>query len=184
MKVSNNSQAGFTYVDVMIAMVILLVGVLALMSAISAAILQSRGQERQLTAKQIATSTMESIMSVKETDPVRFGWKAVGNVGTNPDANGINQGVFLNGEQAVLADPGVDEVIGTGDDSGAQVGGFTREIVIRDQCDPERPSANCAVPGDLPVRIRTVEVRVNFYIGAIRQQERIATVLTDYSIIQ
>ena len=74
------SEAGFTYIDVMVAVVILLVGILALMSAITGAVFQTKGQEYQLSAKQIATSTMESIMSVKETDPLRLGWNKVGNI--------------------------------------------------------------------------------------------------------
>ena len=83
----DNSTAGFSYVDVMIAVVILMVGILALLSGISGAIVQSRSQAAQLQAKQIASSTMESIMSLKETDPNRLGWITVGNVGTNPDVN-------------------------------------------------------------------------------------------------
>src|SRR3569623_790915 len=102
----NGSQAGFSYIDVMIALVILLVGILALLSGISGSILQTRSQEQQLAAKQVATSTMESIMSVKETDPTRLGWDAVGNVGSNPDASGTPQGVFVMGWQPVYSDPG------------------------------------------------------------------------------
>src|SRR3954468_11234993 len=109
----NGSEAGFSYIDVMIALVILLVGVLALLSGISGSILQARSHEQQLLAKQVATSTMESIMSVKETDPLRMGWDAVGNVGSNPDENGVPQGIFLTGWQPVEMDPGLDEVIGT-----------------------------------------------------------------------
>ena len=87
----SRSEAGFSYIDVMIALVILMVGILALLSGISGSILQSRGHEQQLLAKQVATSTMESIMAVKETDPARLGWDAVGNIGTNPNTSGVNQ---------------------------------------------------------------------------------------------
>ncbi len=49
----NKSEAGFTYIDVMIAIVILMVGILALMAAMSGAVLQAKGQEQQLIAKQV-----------------------------------------------------------------------------------------------------------------------------------
>lgn len=177
----DKSSAGFSYIDVMIAIVILMVGILALLSGMSGAVLMSKGQENQLNAKQIAASTMESIMSLKETDPNRLGWITIGNVGSNPDANNIPKGLFVTGEQNVLADAGPDEVLGTADDTGAVVPGFTRQIVITDLCDPERPSPNCPTPGVYPVRIRTVAVTIRYFVGQMRRQEVLSTVLTDYS---
>ncbi len=179
----DRSQAGFSYIDVMIALVILLVGVLALLSGISGSVLQARSHEQQLLAKQVATSTMECIMSVKETDPTRLGWNAVGNVGSNPDANGVGQGIFLTGWQPVYSDPGVDEVIGTADDSGAVVANLQRQIVITDVCDPDRPSpVICSPAGSYAVKIRSVVVNVRYNVGGLLRQESVTTVLTDYSI--
>ncbi len=179
------SEAGFTYIDVMIALVILMVGILALLSAISFSVLQTKGQEQQLLAKQVATSTMESIMAVKETDPARLGWIAVGNVGTNPDAGGVFRGVFLPGFQPVYLNAGPDETLGTLDDNGGTVAGLQRQIVITDICDPDRPSPAplCTSPsGGAAVRIRSVAVTITYNVGATQRQERLATVLTDYVV--
>lgn len=178
------SESGFTYVEVLIAIVILTVGILAMLAAISAAVLQSRGQDQQLTARHIAASTLESIMSVKETDPDRMGWKAVGNIGSNPDPDDGNtpKGIFIVGRHDVLANAGPDEVIGTEDDAGDVLTGFQREITIIDQCDLDRPSANCPTPGDSPVKIRLIEVRVHFFVGLTERTELVRTVLTDYSV--
>lgn len=180
----HRSEAGFSYIDVMIALVILLVGILALLAAITSAVVQSKTLEQQLDAKQLAGSTMESIMSVKETDPTRFGWIAVGNIGSNPDAGGINRGVFVNGVQPVLSATGPDEVFGTADDTGPVVPGFERQIVITDQCDPDRPSPLplCNPPGTFPVRMRTVSVTISYLAGTIQRQEVQTTVLTDYAV--
>ena len=178
----DTSSAGFSYVEVMVAIVILMVGILALMSGLSGAVLRSKSQESQLNAEQIAASTMESIMSLKETDPNRLGWITIGNVGSNPDVNNIPRGLFVNGEQNVMADAGADEVLGTADDSGGVVSGYTREIVITDQCDPDRPSPNCPVPGTAAVRIRTVVVTIRYYVGQMRGQEVLTTVVTDYAV--
>lgn len=178
-------EAGFSYIDVMCAIVILLVGILALLSAISGAVFQSKAQEQQLNAKQISSSTMESIMSVKETDRrdilVRFGWTRVGNIGSNLDGLGNPQGIFLNGFQPVLTNAGPDQVIGTADDNGPVVAGYQRRIVITDQCDADRPSANCVPPGTFPVRIRSVQVTITYFVGAIQRQEVLTTVLTNYA---
>ncbi len=174
-----NSESGFTYVDVMIAVVVLLVGILALLSAITGSVFQTKGQEYQLNAKQIATSTMESIMSVKETDPLRLGWSKIGNICVSTPC-AVPQGIFLNGFQPVKTDAGADEVIGTADDTGSVLGGYQRQIVITDQCDPDRPSYNCNPVGTLPVRIRSVQVTVTYYVGTIQRQELLTTVLTDY----
>ncbi len=175
-----NTESGFSYIDVMIAIVILMVGVLALLSGISGSVLQTRGHEQQQMAKQYATSAMESIMSVKETNPSVLGWNAVGNVGSNPDINGSPRGVFVTGFQPVMSDAGPDQVIGTADDSGTQIPGLQRRIVITDVCDPDRPSPICSPPGTARIRIRAVEVTVRYNVGTIQRDETIRTVLTDY----
>src|SRR5690606_36833510 len=108
--------------------VILMVRILALMSGMGGAVLQARSQEQQMVAKQIAASTMESIMSVKETDPDRLGWKAVGNIGSNPDAGGVPQGVFVLGFQDVHEGPGPDEIITTADNDGVTLTNMQRQI--------------------------------------------------------
>ncbi|MER3430156.1 MAG: hypothetical protein C4324_03765 [Blastocatellia bacterium] len=177
-----SGESGFSYIEVMVAMVILLVGILGVLAAISASVLQSRGQQQQLTARHIAATTMESIMSAKETDPTRLGWKAIGNVGSNPDGAGIPQGVFLTGWRPVLPNAGPDEVIGTADDSGTPLEGFQRQITITDICDPDRPSPICPTPGIWAVRMRSVEVRVRYSIGLAIREEVLRTVLTDYSV--
>lgn len=175
----NKSEAGFSYIDVMIAVVILLVGILALVSAITGAIFQTKGQEQQLTAKQIGSSTMESIMSVKETDAARLGWNKIGNICVTTPCP-VPQGIFQNGVQPVKMDAGPDEVVGTADDTGSVMTGFTREIIIRDECDQDRPSYNCNPVGTMPVRVRSVEIRVHYYVGSIQRTEKLTTVLTNY----
>lgn len=183
----SNTESGFTYIDVMIALVILMVGIMGLLTAMSAGMLMSRSQEQQLNAKQFGTSTMESIMSAKETastptDPNPLGWGAVGNVGNNPaPGTGIPQGVFVNGVQQVRANAGPDEIQGTADDAGAVVDGITREIVITDICDVDRPSSACVPAGGFPVRNRMVTITMTYFSGAIARQEVLRTVVTDYA---
>lgn len=177
----NNSESGFSYIDVMGAIIILIVGILALLSALTSSVIQSASQQQQLAARQIASSTIESIMAAKETSSGSLGWASVGNVGSNPDVNGNMQGIFLTGNQQVRSDAGTDRIVGTADDSGAVVAGYQRRIVITDQCDPDRPSPNCPTPGTYAVRIRSIQVTVSYFVGSIQRQEQITTVLTDYA---
>ena len=176
-------EEGFSYVDVMVAMVIFLIGILGYLSAISAGVLLTRGQQQQLLARHIAATAMESIMAAKETDPNRLGWKAIGNVGSNIDPDtSLPQGVFLTGFQQVVANAGPDEVVGTADDTGATTVGYSRQITIADICDPDRPSSICPVPGDWPIKMRRVTVTVRYFVGSAQREESISTVLTDYAV--
>jgi Tfp pilus assembly protein PilV len=190
---NNRNEAGFTYIDVMIAVTILLVGVLALAAAVTAAVVRSREAEQRLIAKQLGDSALESIFSARDIDDL--GWDAIGNVGSNP-VNGVNKGVFLAGEQQIYSSNGADGIIGTADDATAQgataMSGFTRTITITDLCDPERPSANCvkcpavnkpadcADPGTYPVMMRQIDITITYKITNLTRTEAVSTVITNY----
>lgn len=177
------AEAGFSYIDVMVALVIFLVGILGYLSALSAGIFQSRGQQQQIAARHIAASSIESIMAAKETDANRLGWITIGNVGSNPDpVTSAPRGIFVTGFQPVYASAGPDEVVGTADDTGGVIEGFTRRIVITDVCDPDRPSAICPVPGVWATRMRQVEITVRYFGPRTMLEEKVFTVLTDYTV--
>ena len=57
---------GFSYVDVMIGLVILMVGILGATQALTANLLRSYESEKQIVAKQLALSTIESVFSARE----------------------------------------------------------------------------------------------------------------------
>lgn len=170
------NENGFSYLDVMVGMVILLVGCTALVSAITAAVLRSRDNQQQLMAKQIASSTLESIFSARDISRTAGvdSWLTVGNVGTNPDPNtGVPQGIFLTGLRPIREDAGADNVVGTADDacnapgncgtnSSAVIDGFWRQVTITDINDPDRPSPPL---GTWPIMMRRVDVVIK-YVGA------------------
>ncbi|MBX3289806.1 MAG: hypothetical protein KF855_10740 [Acidobacteria bacterium] len=176
-------QSGFSYVDVMIAIVILLVGVLAMMAAISAAVVRAKGHEQQNLAKQVITSTMEGIMSVKEegnNPDVTLKWARLGNIGNNYEG-GIPQGIFLNDWHTVMEMPGPDNVLGTIDDEGAEMLGIKRQIIITDICSPDQPSIACDPPGTHAVTVRLIQIEVAYYIGSVEHIERAETLVTHYA---
>lgn len=183
-------EDGFSYIDVMIAIVILMVGVLALVSALLANLLRSYESEKLILAKQLALSTVESIISAKELKRpgVVEGWLSIRNVITPPPAGEPN-GIFLTGWTPVREDMGWDGVAGTVDDACVATGpcvvtgrttnsspvvqGFEREIIVTDLADPERPAPN-------PISRRTITVNVRYAVNQAFRTQSVTTILTNY----
>lgn len=173
------NEAGFSYMDVLIAVTILLVGVMALAAAVTGAVIRSYEGEQRLVAKQLAASTLESIFSARDIDVL--GWNSIGNVGSNPDPDtGIGRGVFLSGQQQVMTGAGPDNVVGTNDDNGTAQIGFNRQITVVDVCDPDRPSPICPGRGTYPIMMRQVNVTIFYRVGNLQRQETASTVITNY----
>ncbi len=189
----SKNEKGFSYIDVMIALVILMVGILASAAALTINIVRSIESEKQVIAKQVALSTIESIFSARDIarSGAVSGWNSVGNVGTNPDTDGNFQGIFLTGFTPIREDLGWDGVAGTVDDACAGTGacqvsgrtdntspvltGFERSIVITDLQDPERPS-----PPHLIAR-RRIDVTVRYNVNQLLREQTVSTIISNYS---
>jgi type II secretory pathway pseudopilin PulG len=184
-------ESGFSYIEVMIALVILMVGVLQMASALSANLLRSYETEKRIIAKQIALSTIESIISARDIarEGAVEGWDSIGNVGTNP-VNGEFRGVFLNGWCPIREDLGWDGVAGTADDAcpadsicdvsgnppntSAVIQGYERQITITDIADAERPT-----PPN-PISRRRIDVRIRYFYNTLAREEIVSTIVTNY----
>lgn len=186
------SCRGFSYIDVMIAIVILLVGVLALTSALATNLVRSYETDKRIIAKQMALSTIESIISARDISrPGTIeGWDSVGNIGTNP-VEGVNKGIFFNGWTPIREESGWDGVAGTADDACPEGGpctvsgrppnnspvvpGLFRRIVISDVQDPDRMS-----PPN-PYTRRKIDVTIRYFISNVTRDETISTLITNYN---
>ncbi len=184
-------QKGFSYIDVIIAIFILMVGILAMVSAITANLMRMYETEKRVIAKQTALSTIESIISAKEISRqgVIEGWDSIGNEGHNP-VNGVPKGIFLNNFCPIREDFGWDGVAGTIDDAcpagnscnvsgrtvnnSAEMKNFQRQILIEDVPDPERPSPPNAVSR------RKITVTVQYQLNAAVRQVEVSTIVTNY----
>jgi prepilin-type N-terminal cleavage/methylation domain-containing protein len=98
-------EQGFTIIEVMIAMVVMLIGILALMFTFATAVAATQSGEEDLIARQKVLEAMESIYTARNSQQIPFA--SVANVS--------NGGIFLNGPQPLLC-PGPDGLSGTGDD--------------------------------------------------------------------
>ena len=179
-------ESGFSYVDVMVAITILLVGLMALVSAITGGIAMTSRSHEALTAKQMASSTVESIYAARDlpTDVapprVALGWDSIGNVGNAA----IPGGIFLSGVQPIYGTPGIDGILGTTDDSRGPDGVagtaddpvaeplFQREIRITDIVDPDRPTS--------PITLRQLDVIIYYTAGSSTRQETFTSYIANY----
>jgi type II secretory pathway pseudopilin PulG len=167
----HDSERGFSYVDVLIAMTILMVGILTLGAALTSSLIRANQSEDYLRAKDLAASTLENVLSARSisvgTQPHSF--DNIQNVGS---ADGL--GLFVTGNQTVLSDPGPDGLFGTTDDTGQPVGSYKREIVIEDVANPNRPT-----PPN-PITERRVRVTIYYTVQGREDQVTIRTNVCDY----
>jgi hypothetical protein len=178
MNTTKEHEAGFSYLDVMMAITILMVGVMALVSAITGGLTMTTSSQQALTAKQFASSTVEAIYTARDLGPL--GWNAVGNVG---DVN-IPGAVFVTDKQNIYPTPGEDGIVGTADDQagpdgdsgtaddGVAVPGFQRMIQVADIPDPDRPNS--------PITLRQIDVHIYYYVGSIEHEETFTSFIANY----
>ena len=99
------ADEGFTLIEVMIAIVVMAVGLLAVIASFATAISATQSAEEDLIARQKVLEAMESIYTARNAQQIPFA--SVANVSAG--------GVFLDGAQ-LLKCAGPDGLVGTADD--------------------------------------------------------------------
>lgn len=102
---TRRKQSGFTLIEVMIAIVVMSVGLLAVVSSIAAAVAATQSAQEDLIARHKALEALESIYTARNSQQVPFA--AINNTG--------NGGIFKSTPQALLC-AGPDGLVGTSDD--------------------------------------------------------------------
>lgn len=179
-RMKKTNQKGFSYIEVMCAIVILMIGILAQLSAISFSMLRQREAEQQGVAKQIASSTLESIFAARDLGNA----DGINNFAALNTKDVSSAGIFVAGWNPIRTDAGKDGILGTADDtcgnnasctvgsytnSSPFVEGFERKIVITD----------IAETGVTVAKKRRVEVTVRFFVGQLRREQSTATIIAD-----
>lgn len=183
-KFNSKNQAGFSYIDLLISILIFMIGILAMTGALAANRMRAQIIEKQLVAKQIGLSTMESILAAKELKPSLndeySGWDTIGSVGSNL-VSGSNRGIFETDYRPIRQGNGADGVMGTADDACSGSGacgtndspvivGFARKIEINDISDVNYST----------IRQRNVIVTIRYQVNGRNMEEVIKTIITDY----
>ena len=101
------TQHGFSLIECMISMVILMIGLLSLLGVFGIAMASTQTSQENNTAKQLANEAMEGILTARET--ANISWAQINNTG---GAGGIFLPGFLPMNCA-----GADGIIGTADDA-------------------------------------------------------------------
>lgn len=180
MSKKKENEKGFTYIDVMCGMVILLVGIAAQVSALSYSILRQREAEQKNTARQIASSTLESIFAARDLG----GASGLNNWDAINTSDKSSSGIFVADWNPVRQNPGKDGIQGTKDDACAAtspcladsysnnsplISGFQRQIIISDI--PET--------GSNTIKKRRLEVKIRYFVGQAQREETLATAIAD-----
>jgi len=98
-------QQGFTLIEVMIAIVVMTVGLLAVIASFATAIAATESAQEDLIARHKALDAMESIYTARNSQQIPF-------ASINNTASG---GIFVSGALPLLC-AGPDGIVGTGDD--------------------------------------------------------------------
>jgi hypothetical protein len=162
------AERGFSYLDVLIAVTILMVGILTFAGVLTISLTRTNSGEGYLKAKALASTTLESVLGARYIK-----------VGANPYSfdtirNVSGGGVFLDGRQQVYELPGPDGLFGTADDTGAALTGYARQIEIVDVNNPNRPS-----PPN-PITERRITITIYYPDRGGEAVEVIKTGVTNY----
>jgi prepilin-type N-terminal cleavage/methylation domain-containing protein len=101
----HRTQSGFSLLEVMIAMIVMTIGLLAVIMSFAVAITATASAQEDLIARHKALDAMESIYTARNSQQLPF--TSLQNI-----ANG---GIFLTGAQPLLC-AGADGLVGTADD--------------------------------------------------------------------
>ena len=196
-------QRGFSLVEVVVAMSILLIGLLGLAQVFFLGMVHASTSSAQLIAREKAREAIESVHTARDTRTIA--WTAVRNVnppacaniaaaGAQPAVNFVANGggVFLNGEQQ-LRQPGVDGLVNTADDA---LAGPEELPGPNGRFEPGPPPPT-ASPGDDDVAIsqfwreiaicdvnpdlRQIQVSVRYRVGAIERRYTLMTYISSFS---
>lgn len=179
------NESGFSLIETIIALVVLLIGILASMTAISYGVLSMQEAEKRSLAKEAARSTMETVFSIRDMqafDPQTgypYDWNTI------QISNGSNTGVFLDGWTPIRENPGDDGIFGTADDAcsgtgSCTVGAYTNTSAIVTGL--ERKIEIYDIVENNVVRKRRITVRIRYYVGRLAREEAESTILANLPI--
>jgi len=170
-----SGDQGFTLIEVMIAIVVMSVGILAVIASFATAVAATQSAQEDLIARQKVLEAMESIYTARNSQQIPF----------SSVANVSNGGIFLDGAQTMkcagpdglvntgddvncttqagancpdngaecMVLPGNDGILGTGDDVTMSLGNFTRTIAITPTTYPTGPNAGQVNPNMMAISI-------------------------------
>ena len=173
---------GFSLIEVMVAMLVLVVGLMSLVGVAAVGITRAGQSSPMLIAREKAREAIESVHTARDTGEIT--WDKINNVG--------NGGVFLSGPQSLklagadglvntaddgavetITTPGPDGILGNGDDQVQSLVNFTREIAIT--------SLNNDGTNTVNKNLRQIAVTVKYKVNQTWQTYTITTYISAFS---
>ena len=157
-------EEGFSFVEVITAMLILTAGLLPLVGLFTMGVQRITASTPMLFAREKAREAIESVHAARDTGAAS--WVNI--------QNASNGGVFLNGNQPIKH-PGNDGLVNTADDGAIEmpVAEFTRAILIS-------PLIN-DMTGAVDTALREVRVTVRYKIYGAWRDYVMITYISSYS---
>ena len=176
----HSKQEGFTYIEVICAMFILLIGIMAQLTALSFSVLRQSEAEQQNIARQIASSTLESIFAARDLGKGLgiASWEMI-----NTD-DVSQEGIFVAGWNPIREDSGKDGIKGTSDDacsanSGCVVEGYTNNSYIVPGFERRIIITNIPEENSSSTKRRRLEVKVRYFVGQLQREQTLTTIIAD-----
>ncbi|MFV0387884.1 MAG: hypothetical protein ACK5NT_03935 [Pyrinomonadaceae bacterium] len=171
------NERGFSLLDTIVALMILMVGSLGVAGTMTNMVLYTSISSKKTEAKQVMESTVESIFAARDLqeDGALSSWQKINNFSHDtPD------GIFISGDTPVRQFSGTDGIYGTADDAcpaSQSCAGSTsanpispdlfRRITIRD------------IVENGIVRKKRVTVEVIYVVGTFRSTESTSTIIAN-----
>lgn len=173
-----------SYIEVICAIVVLTIGIVAQISALTFGVIRVRENELRTGARHVATSAIESIFSAREIKNSNGidSWKKV-----NPIT--VSSGIFSNGWNFVREDPGADGIIGTADDAcgyalTCNVNGYVNRSTIDVDFERKIEISEVVESGATVANKKRITVTVRYWIGNIPRELQMSTLIADLPITQ
>ncbi|MGO9405207.1 MAG: prepilin-type N-terminal cleavage/methylation domain-containing protein [Terriglobales bacterium] len=147
---SGPQQRGFTLIETMIAIVVLMIGVLTIVAVFATAIASTQNAQQNLIARQKAEETLESIFTARNTQQINF----------SQIANISSGGIFTDGPAQLFA-AGPDGLVNTADDIPFPANGV---CPAGPECIPlPGPDGILGTPDDVPMSLAyfTRQIQIN-----------------------
>jgi prepilin-type N-terminal cleavage/methylation domain-containing protein len=173
-------QRGFTLIEVMIAMAILVFGVLSLVSVFTQGLRASYQTQIQYIAQQKAQEAMETIFTARDTRLV-----------TSAQINNVsNGGIFKDNLQPLYA-PGPDGLFGTADDDSTNpdsivvapgpdnIFGTADDVSIN--LNPWMTRTIVIAPAANTVNLKTITVTINWKFQGQTSQYQLVSFISNFS---
>jgi prepilin-type N-terminal cleavage/methylation domain-containing protein len=183
-----NGEAGFSLIEVMIAMSILATGLLSLAGVFIMGLNHLSGSSASLIAREKAREAVESVHTARDTKTIA--WCQIRNVNAQTNCPNGAIGAFLNGAQPLKTagndglvntvddgpveksvTPGVDKILGTADDKYVPLNSYTRQIEITD----------VVINGVVNPSLRRLTVTIGYSVGTMQRTYTLSTFISAIS---